>query len=93
MIRVIVEPADAAIEIDGAPIAGHESAVSVGKHAIRASKAGWAPQAMEVDAMAGANTIRLALKKSGSEGKRTAPVGEGKRPTPSDKDDGALLIK
>lgn len=89
-MRVLVEPADALIEIDGAAITGQQASVALGKHHVKASKAGYAPQTIEIDALAGANNVKLMLRKTAGTGGGDRSGKDSKRP--SDSKDG-LLIK
>lgn len=64
-LKLIVEPAEAAVEVDGAPIRGNEAALTPGSHRVRAFKAGFEEEFADLQVAAGeVHTLKLELKPS-----------------------------
>lgn len=64
-LKLIVEPADAAVEIDGTALDGTEAALTPGSHRVRAFKSGFEEETADLQVAAGeVHTLKLELKRS-----------------------------
>ena len=103
-VRIVREPADAAVEIGGTQILASEVRLPAGTHKLTVSKPGWQTQVREFVVQPGqASTVEVVLTRKAKVGSTEAvkpeptPVKPDPKPTPPEKtppvkDDG-LLIK